>query len=462
MKKYILLLVACFFLPNICKEPLLKVPELDDTEPKTTPRQNTTEHHQQHIMAMQYEHDQDLDQLLDPSTDDEINSDELDLLLGRGKPKTDSMTSTDTMQVIRKKLEMLPEHNRPQSITVALHEIQQGKQAFEKVAQGKFYDAVAQQNPAYKDYVDAQTLQRAFNTTDQEFWQIAQHNKLLQEKAKKHKIPFTLEDFCKPENNMYLRATYARKNMIDQALMNKFIHDYKQRIVQIQWHLYAHSIINDIAFTSGMITMHDPNHQLFKFLDGYCELVNPKYKLHDGKSIKALISTKAYSRESSHWTGQRALGGKNFGIDFMDNRNNPDHVLPGNKSHLLFGMRDNGMVFVKWEEYGVTFNPMQGDISAIPHLFRYFQKNGVHSDDESLHRREKIPPTVKKEFEKLYPGKLNQKIMQDIDTYGISYMRQILHNQYPDREIIFDHFLVTHMHYDPTTLHVRKGSEVIL
>lgn len=207
-----------------------------------------------------------------------------------------------------------------------------------------------------------------------------------------------------------------------------------------------------------MISVQDPYHLLFKTLDGYAELVSAKYKLHSKLSLHSLTTIKAYTRESSHYTGQKYFE-NDFGIDIQDEKNQPLRILPGNKSQLLFGIRLNGMTFIKWEDYGVTFNPIQGDVSIIPHINGYFDKKDLE-DNPGLHRREKTPQNVIQQFQTFYKKPISKKDQDNIKTEGISYMLQLLKNSSQATKLI--DYLVDTKGYSENTLQYRKGGEVIL
>lgn len=377
---------------------------------------------------------------------------------------TSSEEKISKEQLVRDCLEKLPKNSQPSDMAQALQMIKDGAFVYDSIKQGRFYDAVVHNFSIAKNIglslvpVQEKTLWRnAFNTSDLDFWNIIKNDKVLAKKASHHDIPFTLESLQSVENAMYFRSTYAR--IYSKEALPKFIKAYQESIVQLQWHLFAQSIIQEgRAFSSGMISVKDPSFALFKFLDGYAELVSPKYKLHNSISLHSLTTTKAYTRKSSHYEGAKRFD-FDCGIDIQDSKNQPLSILPGNKSHILFGLRSNDMCFVKWENYGVTLNPLEGDMSLIPHIKGYFDKKDKH-DDPVLERREKILADVTQEFKKLYGDKkITGKDKENIDAYGISYMIKMLD---PKSQETFKNYLIKDKKYSKDSLDLRKGNEIIL
>lgn len=401
-------------------------------------------------------------------------------LLNIEKDHSFPQDSTDTdNQFIKNSLQNLPAKNRPANINDALRLIAQGHKVFNLIKQGLIFDAISLNiDPSYHssqpkslDFVsfrmaltkahDEQLFKFALNSDDATFWEQIKDDAVLKKSITSRKVPFTFTSLQSPEYNMFFKTTYIRKNMKNSNSLPAYIKAYQKTIIQLQWHLFAESIQQDQAFTSGMITFNDPNFKVFKCLDGFAELVSPKYKFYTGTDFHSIWADQAYTRESSHWTGQKAFENKNFGIDIKDNSDNPMSILPGNKSHILFGIRTNGMTFVKWEEYGTTFNVRAGDYSILHHTLRYFEKRNLE-DDPKLERREKIPGSVIEKFQELYKKNLTKTEKQNIQTYGITQMLQLLEQDDPEKLAIFKNFLVQDMHYQPETLHLRKGGEIIL
>lgn len=379
------------------------------------------------------------------------------------KPMQSSVFTGSDVDTITAAIKKMPEHNQPKDLAQSISFMKQGAKVWDLIKKYKLGSAILLNfsSRSNQEFGVADRISKAYDTTDLQFWNVIKNDKNLKEKATRNDIPFTYEALQKVDYNMYYRSTYLRINSQDekvQSYFNNFIKAYQTTIVQLQWYLYAQAILQDSkAFNSGMISLEDPNHLLFKTLDGYAELVSPKYKLHSGISLHSLVTTKAYTRESSHYEGQKYFK-NDFGIDIQDDDNQPLRILPGNKSHLLYGIRSNGMTFIKWEDYGVTFNPIKGDTSVVPHLKGFLDKRDVQ-DDPELNRREKTPTDVTQEFEQLYGKSLSKQDQKNIKIEGISYMLQLLDKS---KSAKFTNYLVTNKGYHANTLDARKGGEVIL
>lgn len=380
----------------------------------------------------------------------------------------------DEREMTMSELASLPTRNRPSNIAQALSNMQQGAEVYRQIRQGNFFDAVmsnidddsllrthryASGQEVFLDPGIA-LLHQVMNGSDQQVWNLIRHLPAMRTKLRKLNVPFTEQNFILPEFNMLFRLTYVRLRIKSKAVLQQYQQAYEKTILQLQWFLYQQAMVEDKAFTSGMITMHDPNYSIFKLLDGYAELLTPGYKLHEGGSLHSLWTTKAYSRISSHWTGQTALAGKQFGID-LQSEDQDEELLPGNKKHILFGIRNNGMIFIKWEDYGTTLNLLDGDFSAVPHTLRYCLKV-FGEDDVAYHSREKIARDIKEMFASLYDQALTDQQKHDIDVHGIAAMIRILAEVSQQKAEVFKKYLVDVKKYNKHTLQHRKGAEVIL
>lgn len=360
---------------------------------------------------------------------------------------------------ILKALEGLPAHNKPKCMRAAMERIKKGNAIWVRLHHNQAYEAIT--NNSDPTSVEQQTLQRVFNANHTDLWNMIRDNHALQKMAHDQNIPFTATAITSPEYNMYFRTAYIRQ-VVPVSHIDEFMQQYEDAMINLQWHLYAKTILQgEQAFTSGMITMNDaPHFTVFKFLDGYAEMISPTYKLHAGLSYHSVTTPIAYARKSSHWTGQKSFNDNNFGIDFFNRNRLPNPVLPGNKSHMLFGLRTNGMVFIKWEEYGVTMNVKHSDYSALKHTVRYFEKKD--KQDSQLERRESIPAYVTAEFKRLCPKALSRKTKADIKTYGISKMLEVLEMDAPEHVVTFETYLTKHLMLKKDSLYHRKGNEVVL
>jgi len=124
------------------------------------------------------------------------------------------------------------------------------------------------------------------------------------------------------------------------------------------------------------------------------------------------------------------------------------------------------MLFVKWENFGVTFNPIAGDFSVIPHMSSFLHTKGIQ-DNPLLERREKTPVNAIAEFKRIYKKPISKKNQELIDTYGISHMMKMLngvdvivHNKHAPKQ--FADYLLTVNKYSADSLPYRKGNEVVL
>lgn len=382
--------------------------------------------------------------------------------LGKLSPASNPLIDHGDIDVqdIKNYLEKLPKKNQPSDMDQALQMVKDGAMVARSIESGRFFDAIMQNFS--KDVLisdrDKTLLQNAFNLSDSDFWEIIKNDKKLALKASNHNIPFVFNSLESVENAMYFRSAYARAYS-DEKILLSLKSAYQKSIIQLQWHLYSKAVLQEgQAFSSGMISLQDPNFATFKFLDGYAELISPKYKLHSSVSIHSIVTTKAYTRKSSHYVGAKRFD-FDCGIDIQDNNNQPLSILPGNKSHILFGLRSNDMLFVKWENYGVTFNPLENDTSIIPHIKGYFDKKDK-LDNPLLERREKLPDDVMQEFKKLYGNKkILPKEKKGISELGISYMLSMLDSK--SREL-FKSYLINTKKYSANSLSFRKGNEIIV
>jgi len=374
-------------------------------------------------------------------------------------PKTQSIVippANKNMQKIITALDAMPEKYKPTDMKKALLSILQGSAVWTAVNSNKIYDALTLH---IVDPATARTLQLAFDGSIDDFWQTAHKSTALQEEITRSNIPFTREACASKEYKMLFRMAYIRTTIQDPNILEQVTDAYQHAIIKLQWYLFAQSIIQENqVFTSGMITQPDQDLNMFHFLDGYSELISPRYRLYSGLSPHSLWQSKAYTRKSSHFGKKKKFNDRNFGIDFKDVNGKTIPDLPGNKSHLLFGTLDNGHTFIKWEEYGITINFKDSDYSALTHIVRYFEKKDV--PDEALHRREVVPKEVKFNF-KSYSPTVTKQEKPAIQKDGVSAMLGNLKSD-PQKHQAFTDYLTKFKGYDPETLQYRKGNEVIL
>jgi hypothetical protein len=271
--------------------------------------------------------------------------------------------------------------------------------------------------------------------------------------------------FLSPEFNMYFRLEYTRAKGSSYGKIEKFLQLYKasyaKMVTKLQWYFYKQAMLEGKTFTSGMITFKDSGDRCFKFLEGYVELISPGYR--DQGFFSSLFQKNAYTRISSHYSGQTGLGGKQYGIDIGDDLKEKIG-LPGQKGHILFGMRTNGMTFVKWEDFGTTFNigRHDSDLSAIPHTFGFLKKHG--KADTAQEYRESDLKNMKEDFKKIYGKELSAEDKELIKAEGIAGMKKILDRLGDKKKLeeFGEAFAKNLPQHDLRTIPQRKGSEVVL
>jgi hypothetical protein len=400
------------------------------------------------------------------------------------EPQEDDDSREHQENFIRIQLNRLPEEKRP-VISLALQNMKEGQKAFDSIEQGEFFDAVqAELDRSDKSFKEefseaAHASAQILNASDENFWSMIENdskNKVsfLKNMAKKLQVDDDLLRllFSSPDYNMYFRLEYLRLKLDRYSKKESFFQRlekaYIKIVVKIQWYLYKEAILQGKIFTSGMITFKDTNDRCFKFLEGYIELVSPGYR--NQGSFASLLQSKGYLRISSHYKGQTALEGKNYGIDLTD-AIKKEIGLPSGKGHILFGMRSNGMTFVKWEDYGTTFNPSEGEYSVIPHMFSLFRKLG--KSDNDMEFRESDMKSMKVEFKRIYGKKLSETDRQLVESEGIAGMKKILDRlpeatalEKTDKAEKIEAFERAFAHdfgnNDVKTISDRKGSEVVL
>lgn len=375
-------------------------------------------------------------------------------ILKKQSTSKDSSEINPYLQKILQELSNLPTNYQPEHPEQALKFMMKGNQIFKSVYTDKFFQACSLSN---LNAADTRVLQNALSSSDEQFWKLIHADEQLQHEIEKCNVSYTRENFLSINYTMLFRINYARLHISSQQVWHQFKSAYEQALIALQWYLFAQAIIQDSIFTSGMITIPDPDYSLFKFMDGYCELVSPCYRFYSGLHPHSLWQTHAYTRKSSHWTRQKQFNDSNFGIDIKDNEYKILPILPGNKSHILFGILKSGLLFIKWEEFGTTINFKEKDFSAIKHTLRYFQKK--EKEDEALQRREKISQDVMLQFRSLYPHKLTKHQADEIQIFGIQKMLEILDKDAAD---FFTKYLIQRKKYIKDTLHMRKGGEIIL
>jgi hypothetical protein len=392
---------------------------------------------------------------------------------------------------LREEIAKLPEDRRPANIDLALKNMAEGQKVFENIQEGKFFDAVKDDmkktNMLYfhNEYErEIKLFDKALNSSDEDFWGTLvnelldnpEDNFLLQiskKIGKKYEAEELLSNdsnelktlFLSQEFNMYFRLEYTRAKAESYSRYGNFLKifkaSYAKMVVKLQWYLYKKSMLEGKTFTSGMITFKDSDDRCFKFLEGYVELMSPGYRHQN--LFSSIFQKNAYTRMSSHYAGQTGLGGKQYGIDLDQNLKNTIG-LPSDKGHILFGMRTNGMTFVKWEDFGTTFNVgrKQSDMSLVPHMFNFFHKVG--KADTAQEFRESDLKNMKEDFKEIYGKNLSANDEALIKSEGIAGMKKIL-DRLDDKTKIEQFqkaFSKNFPQHDVSTIPQRKGGEVVL
>lgn len=349
-------------------------------------------------------------------------------------------------------IEILPSKYQPANIKQSLTFMLEGGQIWKAISQYKFYNALFLSTISIDD---ARILQLALNSSDDIFWIQIHSDQKVHEAIKHCNIPFTRETSMMHEYKMLFRITYLRIHISNQETLKLIEQSYQHAVVALQWFLYAQAILQDSIFTSGIITVPDKEYALFHFLDGYGELVSPRYRFYSGLHPHSLWQPNAYSRASSNWPHKKLFHDTLFGIDFHDKDHNPLMILPNNNSHLMFCALDNNMTAIKWEEHGVTINLKNRTFSALKHSLKYLQTKRT----DQRQRKDKVPHDVMLQFKSLLGSNLTKHQADLIAKDGISMMLGMLNN---NARQLFIEFLTKHKKYVAQTLSMRKGDEIIL
>lgn len=235
-----------------------------------------------------------------------------------------------------------------------------------------------------------------------------------------------------------LDGSLSKKPFVRQAYLNN--------IISFAWYLYAIAIQKGQGFTSGVIVIEDNDQRVYDFLYEYVQQVNPKNLFR-----RSLISLNpyAYSRQSTHFpSDQRTF--VQYGIDarFFAHQK-AQRLLPGSKTHLLFGRLAHGLTFVKFERYGLYFKDgfIGHAVGLVRHIGGRVMSHIVTREEKALHKKEYIPAWVKSACKSL-PFKNQPRAIKDIV-------------QLKGTDNRLDS-LVTHLAAKYDHLQMRHGEEVII
>jgi len=346
----------------------------------------------------------------------------------------------------------LPVANQPSNIKQSLTFMLEGGQIWKAIAQNKLYNALFLSTLSTND---AGIMQQALNSSDDKFWILICKDAKVQEAIEHCNIPFTRDTSAMHEYKMLFRITYIRIHITNQDVLTTIQKSYEHAVIALQWFLYAQAILQDSIFTSGMLTIPDPQYSLFQFLDGYAELVSARYRFYSGMHPHSWWQPNAYTRSSSCWPHKKQFHDTMFGIDFHSDDHKPLNILPSNNSHLMFCALDNGLTAIKWEEFGVTLNVKDRNFSALKHTLNPFKNKKA----DGIIRKEKIPQDVMLQFKSLFGSRINKYQSDLIAKDGITAMLEMLD---PSTRQLFINFLIKHKKYPTQTLTLRKGNEIIL
>lgn len=220
---------------------------------------------------------------------------------------------------------------------------------------------------------------------------------------------------------------------------------YLSEIIACMWYLYGLAINKNQGFVDGVIVLDDANQLFYNFLYDYVKNVNSK-----GLSKRAIITTNpyGYGRRSTHFPDdQRTF--MQYGIDIRLNKI-AQKILPGNKTHILFGRLANGLTFIKMEHYGLYYKD-----GFIGHACGYlrlilgkFLAKFVAQKERFLHRKEYVPCWIKKGYKNVSKRKCRLTSIKDIVENGFD--DKVFINLIKKIENSYDH------------IPLRYGNEVIL
>lgn len=343
----------------------------------------------------------------------------------------------------------LPTKFQPVDLKQSLLFILQGNNVWRHLQKNNLFDALALQNPTAEFAKIATT---ALNSSDDVFWTHVHNDPEVKRDIEMCNIAFNRDSSISHEYKMLFRMTYIKAHVTDAAQLEQFTQAYENAIIALQWFIYAQALLQDRPFISAMITLPDHEYTLFHFFDGYCELVSPRYRFYSAMHPHSLWQCHAYKRFSRHWKHKKDFDNTAFGIDMINQAN----ILPGNMSHILFGRLDNGLLFVTWQQHGITLNFKSKNFSALKHPIDALKR---HHHDASLYRNEKVSEDVAHQFKSLHKQTLTKDQSYNVSRDGISAMLSLLEH---DTKKMFEKYLKEFKKYNPFTLQYRKGDEVVL
>lgn len=355
------------------------------------------------------------------------------------------VTINPNLQTIISKLDKLPEKYRPADTKKALKLMMQGKSVWSNICKNRFYSTL---QIHIEDSKVAQSIKNCLEKSPDRFWIDIHHNKKVQDAIEQANVPFTFEMSQKPEYYMFFRISYLRSIVSKQEYLEKIESAYKEAIVALQWFLFAQAILENDIFTSAMIAIPDSNMYLFYFLDGYAELISPRYKFYSAISLHSLWQSDAHTQLTGHWKHKKLFKDIAFGINFKNKEKEKQNILPLNNFNLMFGALDNQITFIKWQ--GVEGSALKKPLKII---------QSRNKTELTINRYDKVPQDVTYQFKSLFGHSLTRHQLNLISKDGI----QAMHNMLDDTgRQFFTDFLEKIKNYHVIDDSIRKGNEIIL
>lgn len=345
------------------------------------------------------------------------------------------------LQMIMTKLNDLPEAYRPTDIKMAMKLMLQGKSVWKNISIHKPYSALELQ---INEPQAALIIRNSFEMQPDKFWIEIHKNEKIQQAIEQANVIFTRETCNSPEYSMLFRMAYVKTMINNDEIIKKLIKAYEQAVLALQWFLYAQALLENETFFSAVITIPDKNLSLFNFLDGYAELISPHYRLYSALSIHSVWKSDAQTQITRHWKYKKLFKDAAFGINFKNENQDHQYQLPLNNAHLIFGILDNKLTFIKWQKRG-------------PNLIDVIKNRNTL--DPKFIRNDKPSKDIVLQFKSLFGHPLTRHQSLLISKDGISAMIQMLDNE---SKALFINFLKKIKKYNTLDNPIRKGNEIIL
>jgi hypothetical protein len=349
------------------------------------------------------------------------------------------------LQTIISKIENLPEKYRPADVKKAMALMLQGKSIWNNISKNKFYSALTLH---IQDAKVTNIVKNCLEKSIDRFWIDIHNNKKIQQAIEQANVKFSREMSQQPEYFMFFRMTYLKSMITKEETLKSIENAYQEAIIALQWFLFAQAILENDMFTSAMITIPDQNLYLFYFLDGYAELISPRYRFYSAMSFHSLWQSDAHTQLTGHWKHKKIFKDAAFGINFKNKDKEAQNILPLNNSNLMFGTLDNKLTFIKWQG---------NEISVLKKPLKILQPK--NKSESSINRYDKIPQDVIYQFKSLFKHPITRHQSNLIYKDGISAMLNMLDDNIRS---LFINFLEKSKSYNVFDNTLRKGNEIIL